>query len=239
MNYDAVRIRDLNVVRGKRQVIAGLDISVPPGQIAGLLGPSGSGKTTLMRAIVGVQAQVSGQVTVLGEPAGSPQLRHRVGYLTQSPSVYPDLTVHENVAYFAQMTGARPAQVADAIATVDLTAHSRDAVRRLSGGERSRVSLAATLVAGPDLLVLDEPTVGLDPVLRRMLWTLFRELADGGTTLIVSSHVMDEAIHCDRLILMRDGGVIADTTLADLLATTQAASAEEAFLVIVQEGQAA
>jgi ABC-2 type transport system ATP-binding protein len=235
----AVAIRALRVTRGKRAVIDGLDLDIPRGQIAGLLGPSGSGKTTLMRAIVGVQVITGGEVTVLGSPAGSPGLRSQVGYLTQAPSVYADLTVRENLTYFATIAGVAPREADAAIAAVDLTEHAGHTVGRLSGGEVCRVSLAATLVGKPSLLVLDEPTVGLDPVLRRDLWRLFSRLAAGGTTLLVSSHVMDEATHCDRLILMRDGAVIADATLPHLLRTTGAPDAERAFLAIVERGVAA
>ena len=210
-----------------------LSLAVPAGQVVGLLGPSGGGKSTLMRAIVGVQLVTSGTVTVLGEPAGSSSLRHRVGYLTQAPSVYADLSVRDNVAYFAAIAGAPPARVDDVIAEVDLTSHARARVGRLSGGQLSRVSLASTLVGNPEILVLDEPTVGLDPVLRRELWTLFRGQAAQGRTVLVSSHVMDEATRCDRLVLIRAGEILADCTLPQLLARTGADDAEGAFLALV------
>ncbi|MFP3714588.1 ABC transporter ATP-binding protein [Puerhibacterium sp. TATVAM-FAB25] len=236
----AVRVRGLRVVRGGRTVVDALDADVPAGQVVGLLGPSGSGKTTLMRAVVGVQDHVTGDVEVLGEPAGTPSLRRRVGYVTQAASVYADLTVAENLAYFAALAGLRGAAardaVARAVAVVDLGGHERQQVVTLSGGERSRVSLAAALVSAPELLVLDEPTVGLDPVLRRDLWATFRRLAAGGTTLLVSSHVMDEATQCDRLLLMRDGALVADTTPERLLAETGAPDAERAFLALVEQG---
>jgi ABC-2 type transport system ATP-binding protein len=229
----AVQIRRLRVVRGNRAILSGLDLDIPRGQTIGLLGPSGSGKTTLMRAIVGVQVVAGGRVDVLGQPAGSPGLRRRVGYLTQAPSLYADLTVRENLRYFARLASAPTRGIDEAIAAVDLAAHADQVVARLSGGERSRASLAATLIGGPELLILDEPTVGLDPLLRRELWSLFARLADAGATLLVSSHVMDEAVHCDRLVLMRDGAVIADAAPADLLAATGAPDAERAFLAIV------
>lgn len=229
----AIEIRDLRIVRGGTTVIPGLDLTVPAGQVVGLLGPSGSGKTTLMRAIVGVQVVAGGTVTVLGEPAGSPTLRRRVGYVTQAPSVYADLTVRENLHYAATILGVDGGESARAIEDVDLTRHVGRTVGTLSGGERSRVSLAIALLARPDLLVLDEPTVGLDPVLRRDLWDLFDRLAAAGTSLLVSSHVMDEAARCDRLVLMRDGAVLADGTLDDLRARTGAADAEGAFLALV------
>jgi ABC-2 type transport system ATP-binding protein len=239
----AVRVRGLGVVRGGRRVIEGLDVDVPAGQVVGLLGPSGSGKTTLLRSVVGVQDRVTGEVTVLGEPAGSPGLRRRVGYVTQEASVYRDLTVTQNLRYFARLAGV-PASgtreaVARAVATVDLGGHEKQRVGTLSGGELSRVSLAAALVGEPELLVLDEPTVGLDPVLRRDLWATFRRLAAEGRTLLVSSHVMDEATRCDRLLLLREGALVADTTPDELLRTTGAPDAERAFLALVERTSAA
>ncbi|MGV1010337.1 MAG: ABC transporter ATP-binding protein [Dermatophilaceae bacterium] len=233
----AVDIEHLRVVRGHRTVIDDLGLRIPRGQIVGLLGPSGCGKTTLMRCIVGVQIVAAGTVTVLGMPAGSPPLRHRIGYLTQAPSVYRDLTVRENLRYFAQVVGIRRADLAGEVdrvlAAVNLSDHASDRVLDLSGGQMSRVSLGAALVGTPDLLVLDEPTVGLDPALRRDLWQIFRGLADTGATLMVSSHVMDEASRCDRLLLMREGRFLADDTLAGVLAATGAPDAEHAFLTLV------
>jgi ABC-2 type transport system ATP-binding protein len=237
-----ISIVGLRVVRGGRhgvQVIDGLTLDIPAGQVVGLLGPSGSGKTTLMRAIVGVQELAGGTVQVLGEPAGDASLRRRVGYVTQSPSVYADLSVAENLHYFARLLSAGPDDVSRSLADVDLTALAGRRVGVLSGGERSRVSLAVALLASPDLLVLDEPTVGLDPVLRRDLWDLFRRLSGRGTSLLVSSHVMDEAQRCDRLLLMREGRVIADSTLPDLLAATGTADVEAAFLTLVEGSPAA
>ncbi|MBB2922399.1 ABC transporter ATP-binding protein [Cellulomonas cellasea] len=237
----AVRTAGLRVVRGGRRgtvVLPGLDVTVPAGQVVGLLGPSGSGKSTFLRAVVGVQEVAGGVVEVLGLPAGSPALRHRVGYVTQSPSVYTDLTVTENLRYFGAVVGAPPGDVARVLDDVDLTRHARRRTGGLSGGELARVSLAAALLGSPDLLVLDEPTVGLDPVLRRDLWDLFRRLRDGGTTLLVSSHVMDEATRCDRLLLLREGRLVADTDLPELLARTGAADVEHAFLTLVERDAA-
>lgn len=230
----AVHARALSVRRGGRTVLRGLDLDIPRGQITGLLGPSGSGKTTLMRAVVGVQANVMGELTVLGRAAGDPALCHEVGYVTQAPSVYADLTVAQNVHYFAALLGAGGDRVDDAIDQVALAAYRDRRVLSLSGGQSSRVSLAAALVGEPRLLVLDEPTVGLDPVLRRDLWELFRRLSAAGTTLLVSSHVMDEAAHCDRLLLLRDGELLADTTPAGLLADTGTADPEQAFLALIE-----
>jgi ABC-2 type transport system ATP-binding protein len=239
MMKNVIEIDHLLVVRGGRTVLPDLSARIPAGQVVGLLGPSGSGKSTLIRAIVGVQVVEAGDVRVLGEAAGSPSLRRRVAYVTQSPSVYDDLTVRANVRYFADVLGADRATVESAIESVDLMSHADVLVGRLSGGQRSRVSLAAALVDDPELLVLDEPTVGLDPVLRRDLWNLFRRLAAQGRSLLVSSHVMDEASRCDRLLLLREGEVLADATPEELLARTGAADAEGAFLALIDRAREA
>ncbi|MEP6854308.1 MAG: ABC transporter ATP-binding protein [Pedococcus sp.] len=224
----------LRVVRGSREVLPGISLTVPAGQVVGLLGPSGGGKTTLLRCIVGVQVVAGGTVTVLGEPAGSPGLRSRVGYVTQEPSVYADLTVRQNLTYFAALVGAPDDAIERTIDVVDLAGSVDSRVDRLSGGQRSRVSLAAALVGSPEVLILDEPTVGLDPVLRRDLWEMFHRLADEGTTLLVSSHVMDEATRCDRLLLLREGRLLADDSPDGLLAQTGAPDAERAFLKLIE-----
>jgi ABC-2 type transport system ATP-binding protein len=223
------------VVRGGREVLQGVSFSVPPGQVTGLLGPSGCGKTTLMRSIVGVQIVAGGTVRVLGEPAGSPGLRSRIGYVTQAAAVYGDLSVRDNVRYFAQMLGVPAADVDRVISEVGLDDHARRLVGRLSGGQRERVSLATALLGTPELLVLDEPTVGVDPVLRRDLWDRFRDLAAGGASLLVSSHVMDEAARCDRLLLMREGRLLADDAPDALLARTGTDTVEDAFLALVED----
>ena len=232
--HNAVTVTDLVVERGRRRVLKGLSFAVPPGQVTGLLGPSGSGKTTLMRALVGVQLVRSGEVTVLGIPAGSPDLRHRVGYVTQAPSVYADLSVRENVRYFAALYGMSAREAEAAIADVGLADAAEQQVADLSGGQRGRASLACALVGSPEVLVLDEPTVGLDPVLRVELWGRFHALADAGTTLIVSSHVMDEAGRCDRLLLLREGELLADSTPAQLRVDGRSDDLEEAFLNVVR-----
>ena len=231
----AVRISGLRVVRGTRLVLDDLHVDVPRGQITGILGPSGCGKTTLMRAIVGVQRIRGGQVTVLGSPAGSRSLRRSVAYDTQAASVYDDLTVQQNLVYFARALGAPTSAVAYALGRVNLAPHAHTLVSRLSGGQRGRVSLGIALLGSPEILVLDEPTVGLDPLLRQELWELFRSIADSGTTLLISSHVMDEALRCDRLVLLREGRIIADTTPAALLADTESNTPDEAFLRLVAQ----
>jgi len=237
----AVEARGLVVTRGGREVLHGLDFEVAAGEVLGLLGPSGCGKSTLLRSIVGVQAGVRGTLDVLGEPAGAKSLRGRIGYVTQAASVYDDLSVIENLRFFARVLGADRSDVDRCLERIDLV-HERDhVVRRLSGGQRSRVSLAVALLGRPDLLVLDEPTVGLDPVLRRQLWELFHELAsERGIGLIVSSHVMDEARRCDRLLLMRDGRLLATGSPDEITARTGTTDVEDAFLALVegQEGAA-
>jgi ABC-2 type transport system ATP-binding protein len=238
MTAPAIRIDALRVVRGGRPVLPGLTLSVPAGQVVAVLGPSGCGKTTLLRCVVGVQRVAGGIVEVFEMPAGSRALRPRIGYRTQSAGVYPDLTVAENLRYFATVVGTRRTGVDDEVRRVlDVVAlgeHARTRVDRLSGGQLSRVSLAVALAGRPDLLVLDEPTVGLDPVLRRELWTVFRELAAGGVTLLVSSHVMDEAARCDRVVLLRDGALLADDTPSGLRAATGTTDVEQAFLTLVE-----
>lgn len=229
----AVEIAGLRVRRGRTSVFDGLDLAIPRGQITGLLGPSGCGKTTLMRSIVGVQRIAGGSVSVLGEPGGSPRLRHRVAYGTQGAAVYGDLTVRQNLAYFAAVLGAPKGDADRVIEQVGLGDQAGQLVDSLSGGQRTRISLAAALVGSPELIVLDEPTVGLDPVLRVELWDLFRGLAERGVTMIVSSHVMDEALRCDRLLLMRAGRIIADTTPTDLLRDTGTTEPDAAFLALI------
>jgi ABC-2 type transport system ATP-binding protein len=231
----AVRVRDLRVVRGGHTAVDGVSFEVPAGQVTGLLGPSGSGKTSLIRSLVGVQIVSGGTVEVLGRPAGSPELRHRIGYVTQAPSVYDDLTVEQNVRFFARVLGVGAEAASDVVRAVDLQRHAAHRVAALSGGERSRVSLAVALLGRPDLLLLDEPTVGLDPVLRRDLWATFHRLAAEGAAVLVSSHVMDEATRCDRLLLLRDGRLVADDAPAALLERTGSRDVESAFLALVSD----
>ncbi len=234
MMKNAVEITALTVVRGGRTVLDGLDLVIGEG-VTGLLGPSGCGKSTLMRCLAGVQRVASGGVTILGEPAGSAALRHRLGYVTQAASVYDDLRVVENLRFFARVLGVDRAEVDRAVTAVDLDSHRDQVVGRLSGGQRSRASLAVALLGSPSLLVLDEPTVGLDPVLRRDLWALFHQIADAGAAVLVSSHVMDEADRCDRLLLMREGRIIADGSPTDIRRRTGSDDIEAAFLRVVEE----
>jgi ABC-2 type transport system ATP-binding protein len=235
MMKNAVEVRDLVVRRGGREVLKAIGFTIEEGTVTGLLGPSGCGKSTLMRSLVGVQQLTSGTVRAFGEEAGSRALRSRIGYVTQAASVYDDLTVAENLRFFAKVLGVPVSEVEEAIDAVDLRNHAEQVVGRLSGGQRSRASLAVALLGNPALLVLDEPTVGLDPVLRRDLWKLFHDIADRGAAVFVSSHVMDEADRCDRLLLMREGLIIADDTPERIREKTRTDDIESAFLALVEE----
>jgi ABC-2 type transport system ATP-binding protein len=234
----AISVSHLRVVRGGNLIIPDLSFDVPRGAVVGLLGPSGAGKSTLMRSIVGAQIVAGGELDVLGLPAGSAPLRSRVGYVTQAPSVYMDLSARENLRYFAALVDAPSSDPQRVLDLVGLSAHADRPVSTLSGGQLTRVSLAVALVGTPEVLILDEPTVGLDPVLRRDLWRTFRELAKTGVTLVVSSHVLDEATRCDRLIILREGAILADGTLEDILADTKTKDADAAFLALADRADA-
>ncbi|HEX6586579.1 MAG TPA: ABC transporter ATP-binding protein [Solirubrobacterales bacterium] len=236
---NAIEISELQVRRGGNLVLPDLSLTVETGSVTALLGPSGCGKTTLMRTIVGVQITEGGEVRVLGEPAGSPQLRSRVAYVTQAPSVYADLSVRENLGFFARILGAPEERIDRAIEMVSLQELEDRVVRDQSGGQRARVSLATALLGDPDVLILDEPTVGLDPVLRRDLWERFYSLADEGKTLLVSSHVMDEAVNCHQLALMREGRFLAIAPPEEILRRTGADDLTEAFLRLIREEEGA
>ena len=231
----AIEVEKLVVVRSGAKALDSVSLTVASGRVTGLLGPSGSGKSTLMRAVVGVQKVASGTVTVLGLPAGSASLRARVGYLTQAPSVYGDLSVRENLRYFARLYGLPREHVARVLDTVGLAGQTNAIVDRLSGGQRARVSLATALLNNPTVLVLDEPTVGLDPVLRRDLWNTFHALAAHGRTLLVSSHVMDEAERCHDLLLLREGRLLAAGTPQGLRSRADTENLESVFLRLIEE----
>jgi ABC-2 type transport system ATP-binding protein len=231
----AIEIVGLRVERGGREVLHGIDLEVATGSVTGLLGPSGCGKTTLLRSIVGVQRVASGSARILGHDAGSPGLRRRVAYVTQAPSLYADLSIAENLAYFATILGAPAGDIDRVLQAVGLHGREEQLVGQLSSGQEARVSLASALLGTPEVLVLDEPTVGLDPILREELWELFHRLARGGATILVSSHVMDEAARCTRLVLMREGGLIANDPPGELLRRTRAPDLSAAFVELIKE----
>ncbi len=230
-------VEKLEVVRSGVNVLHGLSLDVAGGRVTGLLGPNGSGKSTLMRSIVGVQRVRGGSITILGRPAGSPELRRRVAYVTQAPSVYGDLTIRENLRFFGRVLSVPASRIEPVLETVDLLGSADKVVNRLSGGQRARVSLASALLGDPELLVLDEPTVGLDPLLRRELWSTFHTLADEGRTVLVSSHVMDEADRCDELLLLREGRLLAAGQPGELRQRTGARDLEDVFLKLIEEEQ--
>lgn len=234
MDTPAITATGLRVSRGHREVLHGLNFSVDRGSVTGLLGPNGSGKTTLMRSIVGVQIIDAGSLRVLGHPAGAPPLRHRIGYATQNPAVYPDLTTLENLRYFATILKAPRSDVDRVLTEVALSDCAHTLVAALSGGQRHRVSLAIALLGMPDLLVLDEPTVGFDPLIRQDLWDLFYRLAARGVTVLVSTHIMDEANRCERLLVLRDGHLLADGSPAALRDQVGTDDLERVFLQLVR-----
>jgi ABC-2 type transport system ATP-binding protein len=235
----AIQVAGLRVVRGGLEVLHGIDLDVTSGAVTGLLGPSGCGKTTLLRSMVGVQRTAAGSVKVLGRDAGSPELRRRVAYVTQAPSVYADLTIAENLSYFAAILHAPRGAIDEVVQAVGLGGREGQLVGQLSGGQRARVSLASALLGSPEVLILDEPTVGLDPLLREELWALFHRLAGDGATVLVSSHVMDEAARCDQLVLMREGSLIANDPPDELLRRTRTQDLSAAFVELVKESAAA
>lgn len=232
-----IQAKQLSVKKRAAVILDNLNFTIPSGSVTGLIGPSGSGKTTLMRAIVGVQKISGGSLTILGQPAGSASLRRMIGYVTQEMAIYHDLTVIENLSYFAALTTAPKGQVEELLDTVRLTKQKNQLVATLSGGQKARVSLAIALLGSPDLLVLDEPTVGLDPLLRQELWQLFSELATAGKTLLISSHVMDEAERCASLLLLREGKLLWQETRDKLLVDTHTASVQDAFMKLINDGE--
>lgn len=233
----AIRVRNISVVLGGFKALKDVSVDLPTGEIVGFIGPSGAGKTTLIRSIVGRQSINHGSIDILGRPAGAAELRFAIGYMPQEPAAYFDLTVRQNLRYFAKMRGQGAAEAEAVIKETRLESQAKQMVSTLSGGQKSRVSLAIALLGNPKILVLDEPTVGVDPVLRQQLWQIFRELAGKGSTLIVSSHVMDEASRCDRLLLIRDGRALAYDTPRELQKQTGTHSVEDSFLALVEARQ--
>jgi ABC-2 type transport system ATP-binding protein len=236
----AIEIKNLTVVLGGSfEALKDVSVDLPAGKVIGFIGPSGAGKTTLIRSIVGRQIITKGSVTILGQPAGSAALREQMSYMTQETSVYSDLTARQNLRYFAVMSGMKRQgagrTAADILREVDMTDHADQLVQDLSGGQKQRVSLGIALIGHPKLMILDEPTVGLDPVLRDQIWELFRKLAGKGTTIVITSHVMDEAERCDDLLLIRRGNVLAHDSPEEFRRKTGSQTVEEGFLKLVEK----
>lgn len=232
----AVEIENLSVTLGGHfKALKNISVKLPAGKVIGFIGPSGAGKTTLIRSIVGRQSISQGSITISGAPAGSAGIRPQIGYMPQEPAAYSDLTVRQNLRYFAKMRGLGNDAAEAVIKETKLAKQAGQLVSTLSGGQKSRVSLGIALLGRPKLLALDEPTVGVDPVLRQQLWELFRELTAGGATLIVSSHVMDEAGRCDDLLLIRDGKVLAHDSPGDFCQRTGSRTVEQGFLKLVEK----
>ena len=235
VDESAICVSGLVVRRGRNEILHEVSFSLPRGSVTGLLGPSGCGKTTLMRTLMGVQRITAGSATLLGLPVGHPRLRHRVAYTSQAVSIYTDASLLANTTYFARLLGAGRDSAQRVIERVQLDGLEHRRIDQLSGGQASRASLACALVGDPEVLILDEPTVGLDPLTRHALWELFRDLASQGTTLLVSSHVMDEATRCDSVLFMRDGRFLAHEPVEVLQRRTKTNTPEEAFVALIEE----
>ena len=233
-----VEVSGLHKHFGDTRAVDGIDLQVQRGEIYGLLGPNGSGKTTLMRLLAGLLRASAGNVRILGQEMPNKAVLSQVGYMTQATALYEDLTVRENVAFFAEMYGSAsgPEAVDAAVELVGLQERANSLVRTLSGGMKQRSSLACALVHRPRLLLLDEPTVGVDPQLRAVFWSYFRRLASEGVALIVSSHVMDEAERCDKLGFVRNGKLLAEGSAEVLRAKAGASTLDDAFLRFAGEG---
>ena len=227
----AVRAVNLAKTFAANRAVDDISFDLAPGRIYGLLGPNGSGKTTLIRLLTGLTRATNGWAEILGVRMPDRTTLGRLGYMTQSDGIYPALTAAENVRFFGAVYGVRgESSVRDALEVVELGDRSDSISGTLSGGQRRRLSLACALVHRPAVLFLDEPTVGVDPLLRVQFWTHFRALADAGTTLVVSSHVMDEADRCDELLFVRSGKVIARGTGREIRERAGTADLEQAFL---------
>ena len=231
----AISITGLTVIREGNTILKDFDLEIKAGKILGLLGPSGSGKTTIMRSVAGLQRLTGGSIKVMGIPAGDKALRTRVSYSTQDASIYRDLTCSENIDYFSSLQGNSPATTDEILELVDLGKNRKQLAVTLSGGERARLALATALVGKPEILILDEPTVGLDPLLRRELWRLFHRFTAEGKTLIVSSHMMQEADHCDELVLLRGGSILAKGTPAQLRQEAGLENMDSVFIALVEK----
>ena len=235
---DTIVVSDVRKRFGATQALDGATFRVAEGEVYGLLGPNGAGKSTLIRMLVGLVAADSGEVTVLDRRMPDLGVLGSIGYMTQQAALYPDLSVEENVGFFADVEGTPADRIEEVLRLVELWDRRDSIVAALSGGMRQRCSLACALVHSPRVLLLDEPTVGVDPQLRQQFWAHFRKIAAEGVTILVSSHVMDEAERCDRLGLIRGGRVLAEGTSAGLRRKAKTKTLEEAFLALSGEPEA-
>ncbi|KRE72427.1 ABC transporter ATP-binding protein [Paenibacillus sp. Soil750] len=231
----AIQVQGVSKLFGEKTVLKDITLAVPRSQIFGLLGPSGSGKTTLVRMIAGIDAPTNGQVTVLGQKMPQLAMLSQIGYMAQSDALYTELTAQENLAFFAALYGLKGAKCKQRIQAVmelvDLSDHLKKQVSNYSGGMKRRLSLAISLLHEPSILILDEPTVGIDPVLRKSIWQELTNLSLNGTTILLTTHVMDEADKCHQLGMIRDGSLTAIGTPEELKHATSSSTIEEAFLV--------
>jgi ABC-2 type transport system ATP-binding protein len=235
----AIQVAGVTVEKLGKKILDNISMELPGNKSIGLIGPSGSGKTTLIRALVGSQVITEGTAKIFGEKVGSASLRSRIGYMSQKSAVYGDITVKENLEYFASICGSSEQQVAEIMESMRLNLHRDKMASSLSGGEATRLSLGIALLGNPEILFLDEPTVGLDPSLRIELWKIFASLRNQGKTILITSHMMDEAERCDILILMRNGKIIFQGNAEQLKAKTQSESIEHAFIKLAPlEGKA-
>lgn len=236
-----IKVKNMKQQFGKFAVLENINLSVKKGEILGMLGPSGSGKTTLVKAIVGMNKPTEGCIEVLGTSLPSLEAVKNIGYMAQADALYEDLNGYDNLLFFGALYGLKGKAAKEradyVLKLVDLYEHRKKLVKNYSGGMKRRLSLAIALVHKPEILILDEPTVGIDPVLRREFWKEFKKLKAEGTTIIITTHVMDEAENCDRLALIRNGGILALGTPEELKADSGRATIEDAFLYYGGEGK--
>lgn len=236
MGQPYVSIRDVIKTFGTQKVLNGINLNIRQGEIYGLLGPSGAGKTTLVKMLTNLEKQDTGTIIFEGVELPSSKVIHKIGYMSQSDALYQELTAEENLDFFAALFGIsaqkRVERIKEVASVVNLQDHLKKSIQNYSGGMKRRLSLAAALLHEPDLLILDEPTVGIDPVLRQQIWNQFNILKNQGKTIIVTTHVMDEAEKCDRVGLLRDGKIIAEGTPEEIIKKAEVTRLEEAFLVL-------
>lgn len=233
-NDNVIKATDLEIKYDKTTILKNINLNIKKGEIVGFLGPSGSGKTTLVKALIGMKAPTKGEIEVFGVRMPSLEVVAQVGYMAQSDALYDDLTALDNLLFFGELYNlkgkASKERSMELLELVDLQRDANKAVRNFSGGMKRRLSLAISLIHSPELLILDEPTVGIDPVLRKSFWNEFKRIKENGGSIIITTHVMDEAYNCDRLSLIRDGEIIADGSPKEIISSSGTNTIEEAFL---------